>query len=162
MMSEEGVKLEFLSPAWLAMAIAETKAALADTPDGVSVVLKVVERFFDPPAGIMVPPEGEPGFVMEIAGGNVRARAEVLASDHGQFEVECPWIDAWRGATMRHGPALAAFNAWRIGAKRLKIRGVLPANTAFLVGVHDRMADRTLEPSAMLHPEHPLWEPAPA
>jgi hypothetical protein len=115
--------------------------------------LKVVERFSDPPPGAAVPDLGEPGFVLEIFAGEVRMRAAVLPGDRGEFELDCPWIDAWRSVAMRHGPGLEAFNAWRTDAGRMTVRGGLPANAAFLAGVHDRVADRTVAPDPDLWPE---------
>lgn len=154
-MSDIDIRHGFLSPDWLAMAARETQAALDASPVRATLALKVVERFFDPPAGAWVPETGEPGFVLEIASGKVEMRGAVLPGDHGEYELDCPWVDAWRGSSMPHGPELDAFNLWRADAGRLTIRGALPAEAAFLGKVHDHLADHTVAPDASLIPGYP-------
>lgn len=131
----------FGSAEWYTMVEEEVRAVVDRHPMEQDGTFSVVQRFANPPAGSFVPQEGEPGFVLRIAGGNVYLRPGVRPDDAGDLEITADWSAVHQLRKLPKGAEYDRTAADVAARGAVIVKGSAPP---CFDGLHDAIARRTM------------------
>lgn len=145
-LAESTIRYRFMSDEWLAMVHEQLSTAISIDIRSQRLDFTVMERFRDVPADVPRPPAGEPGLTIRLRSGIVDVISGVDRAGTADVLIECDWAAAGRRATLKRGAELQALNDRLQAEEKLSITGQVGQAVQLLDLVHDKVADRTIDP----------------